>query len=99
MSDQLGVRIGSPRGVTTTATTKVVVDTNEDQFLALPEALNDLLRPALMQFNVGETAVELFYIERVQAEAIVEALGKLDPPITATIMAETVSIPIGRRAE
>ena len=99
MSDQPSVRTGSQRSVTMTPMTKVLVPTNEDQFMALPQSLELLMLPALMQLNADETAVELFSIERVQAEAIVEALGKLDPPIRAMIMAETVSIPIGRRAE
>ncbi len=75
---------------------KVVVPLSEAAFLDLPDTLDSLLRPAIMQLNTTETAVELFYLQPATARAIVAALAALTPAILAEMVAESVLIPIGR---
>ena len=75
---------------------KVIIATDEEAFLELPPILNAYLKPAIMQLNTDETAVELFFLQPEDARALVAALGKLTPPIGAEILAESVVIPIGR---
>ncbi|KPV50739.1 hypothetical protein SE17_25170 [Kouleothrix aurantiaca] len=80
----------------TILTHKVIVELNEEQFLALPDSLDPLFRPALMQLNRDETAVELFYVEEAQALAIAQALAALEPPVAAA-RSGTVPVPVGPR--
>jgi hypothetical protein len=75
---------------------KVIIATDEEAFLELPPILNAYLKPAIMQLNTDETAVELFFLQPEDARALVAALGKLTPPIGAEILDESVIIPMGR---
>jgi hypothetical protein len=84
------------RSQTMTPFIKVIIATDEEAFLELPPILNAYLKPAIMQLNTDETAVELFFLQPEDARALVAALGKLTPSIGAEILAESVVIPIGR---
>ena len=61
MSDRTGVPVTSSQ--LATPMIKVVVNTDEEAFLELPPILDPLLRPAIMQLNRDETAVELFSLD------------------------------------
>jgi hypothetical protein len=94
MSDRTGVPVTSSQ--LATPMIKVVVNTDEEAFLELPPILDPLLRPAIMQLNRDETAVELFFLQPEDARALVAALGRLRPQVGAEILDESVIIPMGR---
>ena len=94
MSDRTGVPVAMSQ--LATPMIKVVVATNEEEFLELPPILEPYLRPAIMQLNRDETAVELFYLQPEDARALVAALGRLRPQVGAEILDESVIIPMGR---
>jgi hypothetical protein len=75
---------------------KVIVQTNEEAFLELPPILNAYLKPAIIQMNTDETAVELFFLNPQDARNLITQLKALTPPIGAEIQTESVLIPIGR---
>jgi len=98
MRNEQTSRTGVPTNealVGTLLTTKLLVHADEAIFCSLPTTLDNLMRPGLMQLNRDETAIEMFFRERGEAEALITALAALDPPVAADIVGE-VAMPIGQ---
>ncbi len=80
MRNEQTSRTGVPTNealVGTLLTTKLLVHADEAIFCNLPTTPDNLIRPGLMQLNRDETAVEMFFRERGEADGRVRPVRLL----------------------